>query len=68
MQLWDDFWPDSDVLKGAVLSDGNIRSLPRKDFRGLEIAKQMTRSIGSISANMEEGYGRGGSSALCVKL
>ena len=45
MQLWDDFWPDSDVLK--------------KDFRGLEIAKQMTRSIGSISANMEEGYGRG---------
>jgi four helix bundle protein len=45
MQLWDDFWQDSEVL--------------RRDFRGLEIAKQMTRSIGSISANMEEGYGRG---------
>jgi four helix bundle protein len=45
MQLWDDFWQDSESLK--------------RDFRGREIAKQMTRSIGSISANMEEGYGRG---------
>lgn len=45
MQLWDLFWEDSESLK--------------RDFRGLEIARQMTRSIGSISANMEEGYGRG---------
>jgi len=45
MQLWDDFWEDAEIL--------------RRDFRGLEIARQMTRSIGSISANMEEGYGRG---------
>lgn len=45
MEIWDDFWEDSEVL--------------RRDFRGLEIARQMVRSIGSISANMEEGYGRG---------
>lgn len=45
MQLWDSFWPDSEIL---------IR-----DLRGQEIARQMTKSIGSISANIEEGYGRG---------
>lgn len=45
MQLWDNFWEDSSSL--------------RRDFRGMEIARQMVRSIGSISANMEEGYGRG---------
>ena len=45
MQLMDDFWQDADILK--------------QDFRGREIATQMTRCIGSISANMEEGYGRG---------
>ena len=30
-----------------------------KDLRGKEIAKQLTRSSSSISANIEEGYGRG---------
>lgn len=45
LQLWDKFWADSDVLM--------------KDMRGREIAIQLTRSIGSISANIEEGYGRG---------
>ena len=45
MQLWDLFWEDSEILM--------------RDFRGREIARQMTKSIGSISANMEEGYGRG---------
>ena len=28
-------------------------------MRGKEIAKQLIRAIGSISANIEEGYGRG---------
>lgn len=45
LQLWDEFWNDAEILK--------------KDFRGIEIAKQLTRSVGSISANIEEGYGRG---------
>ena len=30
-----------------------------KDRRGKEIAAQLIRSVGSISANIEEGYGRG---------
>lgn len=45
LQLWDEFWIDSETLL--------------KDRRGIEIAKQLTRSVGSISANIEEGYGRG---------
>ena len=45
MQLWDLFWDDSEILL--------------RDFRGREIARQMTKSVGSISANIEEGYGRG---------
>jgi four helix bundle protein len=46
MGLWDVFWKeDSELLM--------------KDVRGKEIARQMTRSIYSISANIEEGYGRG---------
>ena len=44
-QLWDLFWADSEILM--------------KDFRGKEIARQLTRSIYSISANIEEGFGRG---------
>ncbi|MEM6523165.1 MAG: four helix bundle protein [Bacteroidota bacterium] len=45
IRLWEEFWNDSNVLL--------------KDIRGKEIAIQLTRSIGSISANIEEGYGRG---------
>jgi len=45
MHLWDNCWNDVDVLI--------------KDVWGREVAKQLTRSVGSISANIEEGYGRG---------
>ena len=45
LQLWDDFWKDSDIMMS--------------DIRGKEIVRQMTRSVYSISANIEEGYGRG---------
>jgi four helix bundle protein len=45
MQLYDGCWEDC-----AVLS---------RDFRGKEVARQLIRSCGSISANIEEGYGRG---------
>ena len=31
----------------------------RHDERGKAIARQLARSVGSISANIEEGYGRG---------
>src|SRR5258708_35941714 len=44
-KLWEDCWKDCEILM--------------KDIRGKEIAKQLTRSIGSIAANIEEGYGRG---------
>ncbi len=44
-QLFDDFWNDSEILN--------------KDFRGRELAKQQVRSLDSICANMEEGFGRG---------
>jgi len=30
-----------------------------KDIRGRAIAEQLIRSVGSICANIEEGYGRG---------
>lgn len=43
-ELWDLCWNDTEILA--------------KDFRGKEIAKQLIRSVGSISANIEEGYGR----------
>ncbi len=45
MELWDEMWGDTELLM--------------KDFRGKEIARQMVRSVGSISSNIEEGYGRG---------
>ena len=45
LELWDVCWADTEILS--------------KDFRGREIAKQLIRSVGSISANIEEGYGRG---------
>lgn len=44
-QLFQDFWNDSEILA--------------KDFRGRELAKQQTRSLDSICANIEEGFGRG---------
>ena len=43
--LWEQCWGDTEHLA--------------KDFRGKEIARQMIRSTGSVSANIEEGYGRG---------
>jgi len=45
MELWSEHWSDCDLLM--------------KDVMGREIVKQLTRSMGSISANIEEGYGRG---------
>ncbi|MFA5042887.1 MAG: four helix bundle protein [Kiritimatiellia bacterium] len=33
--------------------------LLQKDYRAREIVRQLVRSTGSISANIEEGYGRG---------
>ena len=44
-QLFDDFWNDSEILN--------------KDFRGRELVKQQVRSLDSVCANMEEGFGRG---------
>jgi four helix bundle protein len=44
-QLWNLCWDDCERLDA--------------DFRGHAIAQQLIRSVGSISANMEEGYGRG---------
>jgi four helix bundle protein len=45
LQLFDTFWDDSDII-GA-------------DYRGRELVKQQIRSLDSICANIEEGYGRG---------
>ncbi len=44
-QLFDEFWNDSETLG--------------KDYRGRELVKQQVRSLDSICANIEEGYGRG---------
>lgn len=44
-QLFEDFWGDSELLG--------------KDFRGCELMKQQVRSLDSICANIEEGFGRG---------
>src|SRR3972149_12179370 len=49
-QLFDDFWADSEIMG--------------RDYRGRELAKQQTRSLDSICANIEEGYGRGFSKEL----
>ena len=45
MSLWDECWDDASILM--------------KDSRGKEISNQLIRAVGSISANIEEGYGRG---------
>ena len=44
-QLFEDFWSDSEILS--------------KHFRGRELAKQQVRSLDSVCANLEEGFGRG---------
>jgi four helix bundle protein len=44
-QLFDEFWADSEILG--------------RDYRGRELVKQLVRSLDSICANIEEGYGRG---------
>lgn len=44
-QLFEDFWQDSEVLL--------------KDYRGRELVRQQVRSLDSVCANMEEGFGRG---------
>jgi len=45
LSLWDECWKDTEILQ--------------KDSRGKIIVNQLLRSVGSISANIEEGYGRG---------
>lgn len=44
-ELFHAFWDDSEALM--------------QDIRGRELLKQQTRSLDSICANIEEGYGRG---------
>ena len=44
-QLFDDFWADSEIVG--------------RDYRGHELVKQQTRSLDSVCANIEEGFGRG---------
>ena len=44
-QAFAEFWDDSEILG--------------KDYRGRELVKQQVRSLDSICANIEEGYGRG---------
>ncbi len=45
LYLYDLVWADCDLLM--------------RDIRGREVTRQLIRASGSISANMEEGYGRG---------
>jgi four helix bundle protein len=44
-ELFDKFWEDSEVIG--------------RDYRGRELVKQQIRSLDSICANIEEGFGRG---------
>jgi four helix bundle protein len=44
-RLFEDFWNDSEMLN--------------RDSRGRELSKQQVRSLDSVCANMEEGFGRG---------
>ena len=45
LYLYDLAWTDCDLLM--------------RDTRGREVTRQLIRCTGSVSANMEEGYGRG---------
>ena len=49
-KLFNDFWTDSELLG--------------KDYRGRELVKQQVRSLDSVCANIEEGFGRGFSKEL----
>ena len=51
------FYAKACALFGKVLEDSDRLG---QDYRGREIVKQLVRSSGSIAANIEEGYGRGG--------
>src|ERR1035441_1982971 len=53
-QLFDDFWTDSELLG--------------KDYRGRELSKQQVRSLDSVCANIEEGFGRGFGKELPQRL
>jgi|SRR6185437_4918888 len=44
-QLFGEWWADSEIVG--------------RDYRGRELVKQQTRSLDSVCANIEEGYGRG---------
>jgi four helix bundle protein len=44
-ELFNNFWDDSEILG--------------KDYRGRELVRQQVRSLDSVCANIEEGYGRG---------
>ena len=44
-RLFEDFWHDSEILC--------------QDYRGRELSRQQIRSLDSVCANMEEGFGRG---------
>lgn len=44
-ELFHDFWTDPEILG--------------REYRGRELVKQQVRSLDSICANIEEGYGRG---------
>jgi four helix bundle protein len=44
-RLFEEFWDDSEILS--------------RDYRGRELSKQQIRSLDSVCANMEEGFGRG---------
>src|SRR5689334_15174500 len=44
-QIFDEFWGDSEILG--------------RDYRGRELVRQQVRSLDSVCANIEEGYGRG---------
>ena len=54
MYLYDLVWLDCETL--------------RKDYRGQEIVGQLVRSVGSIGANVEEGYGRGVGTADYIRI
>jgi four helix bundle protein len=57
----DPIWNFAAYPKALLLSDLVWEDSAKllEDVRGREIARQLIRSAGSISANIDEGYGRG---------